>query len=164
MVELNLKSFKRLLRFLYLKLIKINDTPQRVALGLALGVFLGLIPGTGSIAAITLAIVFRLNRFAAITGSLITNTWLSLAMLIPAIKTGAKILNLNWTELNSNFMAFLAEFRWSVLFKVSIYKIILPVAVGYVTISLSLAVLVYVISISIILHKRHGTKDRSNVS
>lgn len=159
MVGLNLKSVKRLLKFLYLKLVRINDTPQRISLGLALGVFLGLFPGTGPVVAITLSIIFRLNRLATLIGSLVTNTWLSIAMLIPAIKLGSVILNLKWTDVYNDCMAFLASFQWAVLFKLSIYKIILPVFVGYVTIGLVLAILVYVVSISILNHKKYAIKD-----
>lgn len=152
------KSFKKLFRFLYVKFVRINDTPQKVSLGLALGVLLGLIPGTGPVAAITLAIIFRLNKFAALMGSLVTNTWLSIALLIPAIKLGARILNLKWTEIYRDWRVFLIDFRWSALFKISVYKIILPVLVGYVTMGLLLAVLVYLVSVSIIIRRRHEIK------
>lgn len=163
MVELNLKPFKRLIKFIYLKLLRLNDTPQRISLGLALGVFLGFIPGSGPIAAITLAVIFRLNRFAALMGSLVTNTWISIVMLIPAIKVGAIILNLRWVDVYNNWVIFLQHFQWSTLFKLSIYKIILPVFVGYVTIGLILAILVYVVSISVLINKKYGIKDRSNL-
>lgn len=41
----------RLLKLIYIKLFRINDTPQKIAQGFGLGVFLGILPGTGPIAA-----------------------------------------------------------------------------------------------------------------
>ena len=67
----------KLLQFLFDKLFKINDTPQKIALGFGLGVFAGIFPGTGPVAAILLAYVFRANRASALFGSLFTNTWLN---------------------------------------------------------------------------------------
>ena len=158
-----LKSFKRLIKFLYLKVVRIHDTPQRVSLGLALGVFLGLLPGSGPIAAITLAIVFKVNRLSALVGSLATNTWLSIITLLPAIKLGSAILKLSWVEVYRDWVLFLSNFHWSGLVKLSIYKIILPVVLGYVTIGLLLALIVYLVTISILIRQKYGIKDRGNI-
>jgi hypothetical protein len=158
------KALKKLFRFLYLKLVRIHDTPQKISIGLALGVFSGLMPGTGPLAAITLAIFLRVNRLAALIGSIITNTWLSILILIPAIKLGSMILNMEWSQVYKEWMVFLSTFSWPALFKLSIYKIILPVLVGYATLGLALAIFVYVLSLSLILLKKHGIKNRGNFS
>ncbi|MDI6606430.1 MAG: DUF2062 domain-containing protein, partial [Candidatus Omnitrophota bacterium] len=79
---------RRLFRLFYLKVFRINDSPRKVALGMGLGVFSGILPGTGPIAAVCLAFIFRANRAAALLGSLITNTWLSFFIFLVAIKTG----------------------------------------------------------------------------
>lgn len=133
---------------------RINDTPQKIAWGLGLGVFLGLMPGTGPLAALTLALFFRVNKLAALLGSLLTNTWLSIVTIIPAIKIGSIILNLKWTQVYNDWLAFLSSFKWAALFKISIYRIILPVFLGYVTIGLLLSVIVYTATILILIHKK----------
>src|SRR3989338_11447506 len=96
------KSFKRLLKFLYLKLFKINDTPQKIALGLGLGVFAGIFPGTGPAASLFLAFIFRANRASALIGSMLTNTWLSVVTLLLAIKLGALMFGIQWEEIQNN--------------------------------------------------------------
>lgn len=146
MAKLNLQLVKRF--------FTINDTPQKIAAGLAIGVFLGLMPATGPIAAITLAVFFRVNRLSALIGSLATNTWLSIVTIIPAIKIGSAILDLKWNEVYSDWLIFLSNFNWSALFKISIYKIILPVFLGYVTIGLLLSVIAYTVTILILIHKK----------
>ncbi|PIR13657.1 MAG: hypothetical protein COV50_05635, partial [Flavobacteriales bacterium CG11_big_fil_rev_8_21_14_0_20_35_7] len=62
-----------------------NDTPQRIALGLGLGSALGMLPGTGPLAALFLAVVFKVNRASAFLGSLATNIWLSLVTFLLAL-------------------------------------------------------------------------------
>ncbi|MBU1727661.1 MAG: DUF2062 domain-containing protein, partial [Candidatus Omnitrophica bacterium] len=110
----------RFFRFLYLKLFRINDSPQKIALGLGLGVFLGILPGTGPIASLSLAFVFRINRASALLGSLLTNTWLSFVTFILAIKIGSFMLKLNWQETYSQYSEFLKSFHWADLFKLSV--------------------------------------------
>ena len=39
------------------KLLGINDSPHRIALGIGLGLFLGVLPGTGVIAALAVAFI-----------------------------------------------------------------------------------------------------------
>lgn len=157
-------NFPKFIRLVYLKLVRINDTPQRISLGLALGVFCGFFPGTGPIAAITLALILRVNRFAAIIGSIATNTWLSIITLLPAIKLGSMILNLNWHDVYADWASFLSNFQYGILLQLSAYKIILPVLVGYVTIGLGLAVVVYILTLTILFLKKYADKNRSNIS
>lgn len=154
-----MKKIKRIIKLLYLKIVGINDTPERVALGLGLGVFLGLMPGSGPIAALTLAIVFKVNRFAALMGSLATNTWLSIVFFIPAVKLGAAIMNLSWRELYREWAMVMAHFRWAMLLKISLYRIILPVVIGYVIIALMISILVYLSAKIALGYKKHANKN-----
>ena len=45
---------------LYKELLAVNESPHRVGLSFAIGVFLGILPFTGVIAAIAVAVFFRL--------------------------------------------------------------------------------------------------------
>lgn len=134
------------LKKLYIKLFKINDTPQRIAAGLGVGVFLGILPGTGPLAALFLAWLLRLNRASALLGSLFTNTWLSIVTLLLSVKVGAAIMGLNWKEVREAWMLFLKDFHWLDLLKLTTVKIILPVAVGYLTVAFCLGLAVYLIT------------------
>jgi uncharacterized protein len=71
------KSPGRWMRHQYLKLVRINDSAEKIAGGLALGVVLGILPtfGLGIIIAIFLAAPLKLNRASAVIGTLIMNPW-----------------------------------------------------------------------------------------
>ncbi len=68
-------EFKRILRFMYLRIVRANDSPPKVAAGVAVGVFLGIFPtfGLGLVLAYVFAMIFRINKAAALAGSLIMN-------------------------------------------------------------------------------------------
>ncbi len=65
----------RWLRYMKIRLLRINDTPEKIAKGAALGVFLGIYPtfGLGLILAWVGSAVMRWNKAASILGSLIMN-------------------------------------------------------------------------------------------
>lgn len=142
-------------KLFYIKLFKINDSPQRIALGLGLGVFAGIIPGTGPVAALFLAFIFRVNRASALLGSLLTNTWLSFVTFILAIKVGSAIMKLSWHDVYKDWVLFLKDFYWSSLLKLSILKIILPVIAGYFVVAFCLGLTTYLITLVILTQIRH---------
>ncbi|MCM8799901.1 MAG: DUF2062 domain-containing protein [Candidatus Omnitrophica bacterium] len=133
-----------------IKLIKINDSPQKVALGFSLGVALGIIPGSGPIASLFLAFLFKLNRASSLLGSLAVNTWFSFLVLVPAVKLAGIIFNLNWQNLYNQWIVLVSEFKWQIILKFSLYKIILPIIVAYGIIALVVAIIVYPIVLSIL--------------
>jgi len=147
-------KFLKLKDFLYAKLFKINDTPQRIALGFGLGIFTGNLPGTGPLAALFLALVFRVNRAAALFASLLTNTWLSLVTFLLAIKVGSAIFKISWQGLQNDWSALINHLSWQNLFQASILKIILPVVTGYLCISFCLGIIFYIVVLIIIKRTR----------
>jgi hypothetical protein len=62
-------------RYIYLRLVRQNDEPERVAKGLGLGVFLGIFPtfGVGTIMAVLIATWAKWNRASAALGTFIMN-------------------------------------------------------------------------------------------
>jgi uncharacterized protein (DUF2062 family) len=141
-----------LLKILYVKLVKINDTPQKIAIGFALGVFAGIMPGIGPISALFLAAIFRVNKISALLGSVISNTWLSIVVFLLSVKIGAAVTGLDWKLVNDEWAAFLKAFQWDNLFKLSIYKMIFPVIIGYFIISVIIGIIAYLIALFV--HKK----------
>ena len=135
---------------IYEKLFKIDDTPQRIALGFGLGVFLGIFPGTGPIAAIFLAVLFHLNRAAALIGSLLTNTWSSIIVLVLAFQLGSLVMGAKWHDIAGDWSSFQRTFRWTELFKFSTSKVALPVIIGYILIGLVFGLFAYIITLIVI--------------
>src|SRR4030066_2416235 len=70
-----LERCRRIFRYIYLRLVRGGGDPVHIALGFALGVFLGVFPtfGLGIPLALLLASMFRWNRVSAILGSLVMN-------------------------------------------------------------------------------------------
>lgn len=67
--------FKRWLKLHYYKVVRIDDPPDRIARGVAIGVFMGIFPtfGLGIIVAIIFAYILKANRASAVLGSFIMN-------------------------------------------------------------------------------------------
>ena len=144
----------RQIKLLYLKLYRINDSPEKIAQGLGVGVFLGIMPGVGIIAALIVASLLKLNRISILLGTLITNTWLSFATFILSIKIGSAIMGLRWQEVYRQCLEILKDFHWINLFKISLLKIILPVVIGYIIISVGFAIIAYIVALITIKYSR----------
>jgi uncharacterized protein (DUF2062 family) len=148
----------RIIQFISAKLFKINDSGPKIALGVGLGVFAGLLPGTGPVAALFLAFIFRANRAAALLGGLLTNTWLSLVTFVLAIKVGSAILKMDWQAVQQQAQGLFRNFGWAEFFKQSFLKILLPLAIGYLIIGLVLGVFSYFLTLLIIRKKFHKNR------
>jgi uncharacterized protein len=149
-----ISKIKRLLGLLYTKLFKINDSPQKIALGFSLGVFAGILPGVGPLAALFLAFLCRVNRASALLGVLITNTWISLLTFILSIKIGSAIMGLSWKDAYSAWVLLAKDFHFSGLFKAQILGVIFPVILGYLVISAISGVLAYLAALAILTARR----------
>ena len=152
------KKLAKIIGWLYQKFFKINDSPQKIALGLGLGVFAGTFPGAGPAASLFLAFIFRVNRASALIGSLLTNTSVSIVTFLLAIKLGAVVFGINWQEIQSNGGSLIKNFSWIKLFKFSSLGIILPLLSGYLAVSFCLGAFVYLISLALILKIRGVNK------
>lgn len=151
---------KKITNFIVAKLFKINDSAQKIALGVGLGVFSGLMPGTGPAAALFLAFIFRANRAAALLGSILTNTWLSLVTFIFAVKVGSVVLSRHWQEVYQKAQGLIRDFHWGNFFKLSFLDVVLPVIIGYLVIGLFLGSVSYLVVLLIAkksFHKRETT-------
>ncbi|MFA5362092.1 MAG: DUF2062 domain-containing protein [Candidatus Omnitrophota bacterium] len=148
----------------FLKFIRLNDSPQRISLGFGLGVFLGILPGTGPVAALILAALFRVNRAAALLGSLLTNTWLSIATIVLSIKLGSVIMNKNWVDVYAQWQLFLSQFQWRNIREAAFLQTAASVALGYLLIGFLCAAGSYLLLlIAFTLRKKYENKNRTDV-
>lgn len=149
----------RFFKLIYIKLFRINDSPSKVAAGFALGVSLGILPATGPIASIVLALFFRINRAAALLGSLLTNTWLSFVTFIFAVKIGAWMYGLNWLILKVQLYDIPETLNLGNVLSFSMLKIMLPLMSGYFVVALACGVISYLILFPVIIFiKRKKSK------
>lgn len=147
-------------KLLYEKLFKINDTPQKVALGMGIGVFSGILPGTGPIAALFLSVLFRVNKASALIGCLATNAWISFVTFVLAIKIGSLFTGVNWQDLKDAWLDIIRNFYWQELFKTSILKILIPVAIGYAVIGMISGVISYLITLLILVRMKNRSATK----
>lgn len=155
--------FVKFFKVLYEKLFVINDSPQRIAIGLGLGVFTGVIPGTGPIAALFLAVIFKVNRASALIGSALTNTWLSIPVFLLAIKAGAMITGIRFEDLDNQWHLFLKSFHWAHLLQTSIYKIIFPILAGYFCVALCIGAIAYVVAFLVVSYAHRARMSQKSV-
>src|SRR5512139_975349 len=69
------ERFRRIFRYIYLRLVRVGGDPVHIGLGFAVGVFLGIFPtfGIGTPLALLIASLFRWNRISAVLGTLVMN-------------------------------------------------------------------------------------------
>lgn len=107
-------QLSRCLRYGYTRVVRINDSPQKVAAGLAVGVLLGILPtfGLGIVIALPLAIAFKFNKAAAILGCLIMNPLTTPFFWTASSILGAFVANRDWHRILDMVQSFSAHFRW----------------------------------------------------
>jgi len=84
------------LRKAYERFLKIRGEPREIALGLALGIFIGMLPvlGLQTVSAIFFASLFKWNKFSAALGTLISNPLTIPPLYALTYWLGSKILGL----------------------------------------------------------------------
>lgn len=94
------RGFRRWVRYQYIKLVRLDDSPEKIARGFALGVVLGILPtfGLGVIAAIVLAGYLKINKASAVIGTFIMNPWTSPFFWALSYLTGSLLLGNNLQE------------------------------------------------------------------
>jgi len=153
-----IEAIKKFFHRIYHQLVEINDTPQRTALGFGIGVFLGIFPGMGPIAALVAAFILRVNRAAALLGSVLTNTWFSLVTLGLAINIGSKLSGANGQAIRDVWDNLIKDFHWQKLWEPSVKDALLAIMVGFIVVAFVFAVVVYLISLFILIQRQKGRK------
>ncbi len=143
-------KFKSWLNQLYLELTSFTETPHQVAISFALGVFLGILPFTGVLAAIGLAYMWKLNKPAAILGAALTNTWLGLIVLGFALQVGAICLGISGADIQLQWRDLVSDFQWKDLINRSFLSILVALAIGYLVLSFIFAALGYLLALFVI--------------
>jgi uncharacterized protein (DUF2062 family) len=140
------------------KLLGINDSTHRIALGAGLGLFLGVFPGTGAIAAVVCAFVIRANKASALAGALLVNTWINVVSFPAAIAIGAFIFRIDPATMSREWSAATHPFIWKHVFTFLLHDAILAIVSGYVIIGLALGGIGYAATYSIVKKARikHG--------
>jgi len=119
-----------------------------------MGVFFGVMPGMGPLVALFFAVFLKANRAAALVGSILTNTWLSIPVFLTAARIGSLITGSSYSYIHDQWHIFLKDFRWAVLFNVSVSKLLVPVLVGYIAVSLVIGLIVYIVALLVLRYRK----------
>ena len=137
------------------EVLKVKDSPHRIALAFALGVFMGISPllGLHYIGAIFLAWLFRLNKLVAIVGVSVNNPWTIFPISAFCVWVGAKLIGIkqvlpevDWKSLSlMNIISGLADFENFILVVKKLMPLISAFFVGSFVICTISAVISYFI-------------------
>ncbi len=90
-MKFSINSYRQIVR----EIIYLNDEPKKLSLSFAVGVFISVSPflGIHTILAITLSILFKLNKLSTIAGSWINMPWTMPFIYYTEYKIGTFLLN-----------------------------------------------------------------------
>jgi uncharacterized protein (DUF2062 family) len=126
------------LRNLRDKLLGINDSAHRIAWGAAIGLFLGVFPGTGVLAALVMAFILRANKAAALAGALTVNTWINVVTFPIALAIGAYASGSDPAVITKEWSLATDPFIWQRFLSFLLHRAILSLLAGYTVIGLAL--------------------------
>jgi uncharacterized protein (DUF2062 family) len=154
------KGMFKLFIDVFQKLIKVDDTPQRLALAYALGVFLAFSPliGLHTLLGLILAFLFGLSRLAVIAGVYTNTPWTVVPYYAFAIWLGNRMFPdcrfLDPTLLQFQFKDLWTYTFWATL--LSDWQILIPFFVGSTVLAVILALFSYPFSLAFILYLKRS--------
>ncbi|WP_027367813.1 DUF2062 domain-containing protein [Desulfocurvibacter africanus] len=144
-------NLKRLVRYNYLKVLRLKTSSHSIALGLALGVYGGCLPALPglplqSIIGLLLAFIFRASKIAALVGTWISNPLNWFVFYWAEYKIGRLIIpvNIRIDPLSMNIQDFVSVGM----------KGVLVLLIGGAILGLPLGLLTYIVSLPLIRNYR----------
>lgn len=134
------------------RLLALDDTPERIALAFAIGVFLAFSPlvGLHTFLGLVIAFLFGLNRVAVLVGVFVNNPWTLVPIYAAATYLGGVLFgfpsppalpDMGWRQFwNVNFWLELLK-QWRVLMPTLLGSIVLSVIAAILSYPLALYVL-----------------------
>jgi len=145
------------------KRLALDDTPERIALAFAVGVFLAFSPllGLHTVLGIAIAFIFGLNRVAVLLGVFVNNPW----TLVPIYTAGAYLGEL---LVDLPPAPGYPDFGWSRLWTARYWvdlaahwRLLVPVALGSTVLAVLVALLSYPLALYVLRQRRGGDRSTS---
>ena len=91
--DISILAFRDKLR----QILSVKESPRKIALAFALGVFIGMSPllGIHTVLGLAAAWIFRLNKFVTVVGVFVTNPWTIVPIYTFGTWIGAKLLGID---------------------------------------------------------------------
>ena len=164
--------WRKVAAFLKLRVLHVDDSPYRIAMGVAVGLFIGWTPTVGihMLLAIAVCFLLRANKFVAVAAVWANNPFTMLPIFysnylvgrtIVSFRTGAKSLNAaelkeifeRFNSLGNALIHFSSGQFWQDLMAV-LWKIGIELWIGSVIIGILVAVAGYVVTYYLVLFYR----------
>lgn len=138
------------------RLFALDDTPERIALAFATGVFLAFSPflGLHTFLGLACTVVFGLNRFALLVGVFVNNPWTLVPIYAAGTYLGGLLVGFPSRSSLPNFQlqALWSSGFWMQL--ISQWQILKPMLLGTSILSVILAVFSYTAALHLIRRRR----------
>ncbi|MBA4348514.1 MAG: hypothetical protein C0415_00790 [Thermodesulfovibrio sp.] len=134
------------------EVIRVKDSPGKIAISFAIGIFIGMSPflGIHTVMGIIAAWLFKLNKFVTIIGVYITNPWTIVPIYTFATWLGAKLLGID---------SIIPSINWNDIKLVDIIKemgtLLWPFVVGTTLLGLFSAIVSYIIVYQAVVRNRN---------
>lgn len=124
------------------QILTIKESPHKIAIALAVGVFIGMSPllGIHTLLGLAIAWLFRLNRLVTLVGVYVTNPWTVVPIYTFGTWVGARLMDIDniipeidWY--NITFLGLINEFR----------PLVLPFIAGTTFIGFISAIISYIV-------------------
>lgn len=146
----------RFFRLFYLRVARLRGKPQSIALGLAVGVFVGCFPffGLQTVFGVVLATCFRASKIAAAAGTWVSNPLTSVPIYLFNYKVGQSILGgEERIDLTFDFDSFAS-------FKELGFTFAATLLIGCLVVGIVCAIISYFVSFRLIERWRQRQKQR----
>lgn len=140
----------------YRKIVRINDSPQRVARGVAIGVFWGVMPtfGLAILFSVPTAIFLRANKMASILSTFVSNPLTTPIFYASGYSIGQFILNSSGKNIPS--------FSWKIIRIENLWGISKSLLIGNAILATIMALSAYIVTLKIIQrHRRRRIAKKS---
>ena len=140
-------AYLRQLKLNLIRLMRLKDSPDRIARGMALGLFIGMTPtfGVQMGLALVLALLLRENKLAAVLGVWVTNPLTAPFIYGLEYEVGRRLLHLPLPDIELRFTyEYLQHLGWQVILPLCLGSLLFAVvfsAFGYITTLKSVPVL-----------------------
>ncbi|MFQ5836057.1 MAG: DUF2062 domain-containing protein, partial [bacterium] len=137
------------------KLVRVDDSPQRIARGLAIGVFWGILPtfGFAILFSLPTAVFLRANKFSAILGTFVANPFTTPFIYAFEYKIGELILRT--TPL---------PFSWSLFRLGNLLNVGRSLLAGSSVLAIGMALVTYFLTFRIILRYKRKKPSKATSS
>ncbi len=147
-------------------LLHLDDPPWRIALALALGVFIGCTPFWffQTLLALVLATVFRLNRVATVTGAWLNLPWIAPFVYGAALKVGTLIVpgqDAAAAEAVGRLLGGHDAFDWEEALEI-LRETSIALLAGTTIVGLVAAIATYLIALNVIRARRRRAQSRAH--